>query len=365
MRWRAVILAAGFGTRLRPLTLAVPKALLPVAGTPLVGRTLAQLAAAGCEAVAINLHHLGDRLAARYGSDYEGTPIVYSRETEILGTLGAMAPLREFLEEAELVLVVNGDSLARWPFEALLDHHRKAGAAARASGIEPPSASLLVSSRARPEDFGGGIGVSKSLMPGKTGKAGRLVSFNRAADEARPEPEAENWRVFAGAHVFEPELVAAVQPEPADFVRELYRPALTAGRRLDVVETSAAWFDLGTPRRYLEAVIAWSGRRRLGRRGRRGWRSDSAEVAEDAAVRRSVLESGAQVGGGARLSRALVLPDARIGEGSVIRRSIVGFGASVPAGAVIEERLVTKVRADVVPHPEASVIGDLVLSPLS
>ncbi|HEX2644211.1 MAG TPA: sugar phosphate nucleotidyltransferase, partial [Thermoanaerobaculia bacterium] len=119
-RVRALVLAAGLGTRLRPLTDATPKPLLPVAGVPILGHTLAQLAAVGCEAVAMNLHYHGDQIRRRFGDDFAGMPITYSEEPVLLGTLGAFDPLRELFAPADLIILINGDSLCRWPLRRMI-----------------------------------------------------------------------------------------------------------------------------------------------------------------------------------------------------------------------------------------------------
>jgi len=339
-RFRAVILAAGLGTRLRPLTLAVPKPLLPVAGLPVLGHTLTSLRKAGCEGVGINLHYQGDKIVSRFGEDFDGMPIQYSREEEILGTLGALEPLADYLADAEFVVVINGDSLARWPLTKLLRHHQE----------HAPLATLLFSSRARPDSFGGGVAISRE---------GRVVSFQPSAEEGQGEHDKR--RVFAGAHVFSPDLVDGLSPGPSDFVRELYQPAVQRGERIDGIESSGPWFDLGTPRRYLEGVLGWVG---AGGLRRRGWWDHEAQVAGESSVKRSVLEAGAQIEADARVRRSLVLSGARIGQGSRVTDSIVGFAVELPAGTVIEGRLVTEARANVPPGPEASVVGGLVYSPL-
>src|SRR5687768_17720631 len=94
-RLRALVLAAGLGTRLRPLTDVAPKPLLPVTGMPILGHTLQQLAAVGCEAAAVNLHHRGDQIRQRFGDSFAGMPLIYSEEPELLGTLGALHPLKD------------------------------------------------------------------------------------------------------------------------------------------------------------------------------------------------------------------------------------------------------------------------------
>jgi len=104
-RIRALVLAAGLGTRLRPLTEQRPKPLLPVCGVPILGHTLRQLADFGCEAAAVNLHYLGEPIRERFGDAHAGMSLTWSEEPEILGTLGALHPLKEFFAPADLVLV--------------------------------------------------------------------------------------------------------------------------------------------------------------------------------------------------------------------------------------------------------------------
>lgn len=347
-RFRAVVLSAGLGTRLRPLTLALPKPLLPVAGLPVLGHTLTTLQKHGCEAVAVNLHYQGEKIASRFGSEFEGMPIRYSHEETILGTLGALSPLADFLADAERVVVLNGDSLTRWPLPRLLKHH----------ATEEALATVLVTSRAEVEEFGGGITI---------GKNGRVRTFLH--DERSPSagaasgetPEKTRRRVFAGAHVFSPGFLERAPTPPSDFVRDLYEPLLRDGGRIDAVESSDPWFDIGTPRRYLDGVVGWSAG---GRWRRRGWSSPEAQVAEFATVRRSVLEAGVTVATGSKVRRSLLMSGATIGRGARVNDSIIGPGVSLPAGTVVESRLVTEARADTPPDPSASVVGGLVYGPL-
>ncbi|MEM8964694.1 MAG: sugar phosphate nucleotidyltransferase, partial [Acidobacteriota bacterium] len=111
MRIRALVLTAGFGTRLRPLSATLPKPLLPIGGDTVAGWTLRRLAAAGCEAALLNLHHLGDQVVAHFGASHWGLPLDYSYEKpEILGTFGALYPTREFLADSDAVVLINGDA---------------------------------------------------------------------------------------------------------------------------------------------------------------------------------------------------------------------------------------------------------------
>ncbi|HSM50527.1 MAG TPA: NDP-sugar synthase [Thermoanaerobaculia bacterium] len=313
---RALVLAAGFGRRLAPLTAEVPKPLLPVAGRPLVAWTLDALVDAGCEAIAVNLHHLGETIPAALGERHRRVPLHYSREPEILGTLGAVGPLRDFLGEAGEILLVNGDSLCRWPLRTLVERHRRTGAAA----------TLLVAERADPRGFGGGVALAED---------GRVLAFRSASLAAAI---ARRRRVFAGAQVWRPELLARVPEGFADTICDLYEPLLTEGAEIQSLATRRPWHDLGTPARYLAGALAW-GLAGLPASGVR--LAPGATIERGARVRRSVLEAGATVAGRSRVEGSLLLPGARVGAGAEIRDSILGPGVEVPPGMVATAVLLT------------------------
>lgn len=332
--WRALVLAAGFGTRLRPLTAARPKPLIPVLGSSVLRRTLERLESAGCEAAAVNLHHRGRDIVEAIGERIGELTIRYSWEEEIRGTFGALAPLKEFFEGREIV-VVNGDSICRWPFEALLRRHRRAGA----------DATLLLAARPDPRRFGGGVAVSAD---------GRITGFGRGEGE-----ESSRRRVFAGAQVLGPALLERVPEGFAGLVIDLYRPMLSEGEEIASVTTRRRWHDLGTPKRVLEGILERA-------RGifRRSWISPGSQVDDGAVVRRAAIEEGVWVASGTRVERSFLLPGARIESGCRLRETIVGDDALVPAGTEVAGRLLTRARSDAETPPGSSRLGGLVLSPL-
>lgn len=341
LRLRALVLAAGLGTRLRPLTDQVPKPLLPVCGLPAAGYALAALAAAGCEAVALNLHHLGERIRQSFGEEFAGMPLVYSEEPALLGTLGALAPLASFLGEADLVLLINGDSLCNWPLRRLVRRHQASGA----------RATLLLASRPDPKSFGGGVAVDRRA---------RILSF-------RPDsggPTEHRRYVFAGAHVLSRDLLARAEERPASIVEELYEPLLGEQAHLQALVTHRRWHDLGMPSRYLDGAIDWARGAWPRHPWRRSWVSPQAVVESGARLLGSVIEPGARVETGARVEHSLLLPGARAGQGAVLRSVVVGFGATLPPGAWVERRLVTCLTATSRPGPHDTVVGASIYTPL-
>lgn len=307
-RRRALVLAAGLGLRLWPLTERVPKPLLPVAGRPIIADTLDVLAQAGVELCCINLHHCADTIPATLGSSWNAMEISYRYEPELLGTLGPLAAFRAELEVAEEIFVLNGDSLCRWPLEQLSRARRRAGA----------RVGLLLSATADPEPLGGGLGIDED---------GRLRLV--------PELDLGGWtrrRVFAGAHAIDPGVLAQVPQGPGDSIRQLYRPMIRAGEVIVTTSTARRWDDCGTPESYRRAVV-----RRL---GAKGFVAGGATVSPSARVVRSAVEGTVEVGEGAEVRASVVLPGARIGAGARVVEAVVGFGARVPANTVVTGGLV-------------------------
>ena len=310
VRIRAVVLAAGLGRRLEPLTRTVPKPLLPVLGQPLLARTLSRLVELGCEAAAINLHHLGDQIRAAFGGSFRGLPLHYSEEPTILGTLGALTPLREFLEPAELILVINGDTLCEWPLAGLVTRHRMSGSLV----------TLLLAARPDPASFGGGVGIDRM---------GRVVTL--AGTAARGASAPARRLVFAGAQILDPSLLTRVPAGVADSIRDLHVPLLAEKVVLNTFVTRRRWHDLGTPQRYLEGLLDLA---------RDGWVSATADCAADTRLANSVIERAASVGEGAQITGSAVLPGAQVGARARLRGAIIASGAIVAAAEEIADSVV-------------------------
>jgi len=159
-----MILAAGEGTRLRPLTLETPKVLLPVGGRPLIEHTLAWLRSHGIREIAINLYHLGDKIKDFLGDgSHFGVKISYSEEEKLLGTAGGAKRMAHLLlpnpqspipspqsPTPSPFVVIYGDVLTNFNLTAMLQFHREKSALATLALFRVPSPESRVSSPQSP-----------------------------------------------------------------------------------------------------------------------------------------------------------------------------------------------------------------------
>ncbi len=336
---QAVILAGGFGTRLRPLTSTRPKPLIPFANEPFLLHVLRQLAACGFSEVVLSTMYLPESFdellpAARKA----GVEVVLSSEDTPMGTSGAVKRLGSLLDGRFLVL--NGDILVDLDFARLVELHAERRAAATLALVRVPD----------PSAFG--------LVP--VDGDGRVQAFLE-----KPGPDEEAWvtdLINAGVYVLEPEVLDHVPAgQPSSFERDLFPSLLASGAPVHGYELHGYWRDLGTPIAYLAAQFdLLEGRLNLPitatERGRSQWFADGAEVADGAVLRGpvlvgqgarienegrvfgpSVLGPGAVVAGGARLERSVLLEGARVERGAKVSDSIIGSATVVGDGAVVRD----------------------------
>ena len=220
---RALLLAAGLGTRLRPITLHTPKCLVPVAGEPLLGRWLRQLEAVGCEAVLINTHYLADQVVA-FLQERTASPMhVHTiHEPELLGTAGTLLANRSFFK-GSTGLLIHADNAMAGDLQGLLDAH-----AAR-----PAHCPLTMLTFRTDQPRSCGI-VS-------TNANGVLTAFHEKV--ADPPGNCANGALYAFDTPFLDRL-AEMSPQPNDFSTEVI-PTLMG--RIQTWHTDKPYLDIGTP----------------------------------------------------------------------------------------------------------------------
>ncbi len=235
---RAVILAAGEGTRLHPLTATCPKPMLPIAGKPLLEHTLAWLSRHRIREVAINLYHKAETVTTYFGDGASfGLALRYSRESILLGTAGALRPLCSFLDET--FAIVYGDVLTDLNLESLLDVHRRMSAIATLSLYHVPN----------PTDCG-------IVDLAKDGRVLRLVE--------KPSPDQVFGDLaFSGVLIAEPEMLAAIPDTPfSDLGFHVFPRLLETGRRVYGLPITSGEYlvDIGSHEKYAAACREWPSR---------------------------------------------------------------------------------------------------------
>ncbi len=204
---RAVILAAGEGRRLRPLTADVPKPMLAVAGKPVLEHNVSLLERSGIREIAINTHHGSDAIVRHFGDGSGfGVKITYSNEEVLRGTAGALLPLRSFLSSTFIVLY--GDNLTTCDMGALTAFHRAKNGIATLAVYHRENATA------------GGI---VSMTP-----AGRIERF---VEKPREDHIFSAW-VNAGIMVCEPAILDAIPQSPSDFGRDILPELIRSGQEV-------------------------------------------------------------------------------------------------------------------------------------
>ena len=156
-----MILAAGLGTRLRPLTSYLPKPLLPVDGVPLLDRAATALTAVGATRIAVNAHHRADRIEVHLADRPDSARFHLSLEPRILGTAGALHGARRFLAVADTIVVYNGDVLSDVDLVALLAAHHAGGGLATLALVDWPEVnSVLLAPDGRIVDVAGRLAIA-------------------------------------------------------------------------------------------------------------------------------------------------------------------------------------------------------------
>lgn len=222
---RAMVLAAGFGTRLAPLTDTVPKPLVPVAGVPFLDHLLALLQAGGVREVVINLHHLGHLIEAHVGDGARwGLAVRYSRETTILDTGGGIKHAEPLLA-GEPFFVANGDSVLETSLAELAEFHRARGGIATMALRADPDAARL-----------GLVEIDDDARI-------RRIAGRPPGDE----PGLRGF-MFPGLHVLEPSIFEHMPAGQAfGIARTTYPELIARGLPLFGYETRGRWINIDTP----------------------------------------------------------------------------------------------------------------------
>ena len=317
-----LLLTAGLGTRLRPLSSVRAKPAMPVAGEALVRRILRWLAANGVTDVVLNLHHLPDTVCAVVGDGSDlGLRARYSWENPVLGSAGGPRHALPLLE-SDRFFIVNGDTLTDLDPAVLAADHRTSGALV----------TLAVVPNREPERYGGVLVDDDGTVTGFVGRGSGRRSWH-----------------FVGVQVAEREVFAGLPDgQPAESIAELY-PTLIRQRagRVRAVAFDASFRDIGTPADYLATSLAFE----------RG--ETPAETARPGAL----VGARATIAPSARLIRTILWDDVEVGDEASLTDCVIADGVHVPPG-VRWHRLAVVPAWRCEPRPGDQRVGDLLLAPI-
>ncbi len=352
---KAVVLVGGFGSRLRPLTIDVPKQMIPVVGVTMLERVLCHLSNHGVDEAVLALGYLPDVFQEAFPSgESMGVKLCYSVENEPLDTAGAVRLAVDTANIDSTFLVVNGDILSSFDLSRLVKFHKKGG------GL----ATIALTPVEDPSRFGVVVSDSK----------GRVHSFV----EKPPVESAPTNLINAGAYVFEPEaLTMAPVGQPISMERLVF-PELARHRELFALEMPGYWIDAGTPASLLRVSLDILNRNVKGPDlsalrsakemldgsisinslafARDSYIGDGCVFEDDVDVRNSILESDVTICSKAIVRDSVILPGAVVGEGALVDSSIVGHGAVVPAGSTVLNGSVVSRYAELAPG--CQVVGE-------
>jgi mannose-1-phosphate guanylyltransferase len=308
---RAIVLVGGFGTRLRPLTLATPKQMLPIVDRPMIERVVEHLGAHGVTDAILSLGYRPDAFIDAYPDDVcADVKLHYAVEPEPLDTAGAVRFAAVNAGIDSRFLVVNGDVLTDLDIGALWKLHADTGA----------EGTIALTPVDDPSRYG--------VVP--IDDQGRVEAF---IEKPTPGEAPTHW-INAGTYVLEPSIVDRIPAGGKVSIERSTFPAMVDDASLFAYRSGAYWVDAGTPATYRQVQLDLiDGRRGDAERAV----AASAKLATGAHVEHSVLMAGVEVAAGARIEGSIVLPGASVAADAIVRDSIVGPGAVVGPGALIDE----------------------------
>jgi len=228
-KMKAMILAAGLGTRLRPYTNDIPKPLFCIAGRPLLDYVIQNLIQADCEAIIINTHHRPEQIDAFVAAQNYRIPVYTRFEPEILGTGGAIMNTADFWDERPF-LVVNGDVLSSIDMKKVYQFHRRHNYPATLALYDDP-------------------GINTVSVDAN----GFIIHFGDASDVSVQQTETK--LTFTGIQALDPEILDYIPAGGYSNSIDAFRNMMASGRRLKgFISRNEYWNDIGTPARFTESA---------------------------------------------------------------------------------------------------------------
>ena len=312
---KAMILAAGFGTRLFPLTIDRTKPAIPFLGKPLVGYVAEYVARFGFKDIIVNLHHQPESVKKALGDGSRfGVKIQYTlEEPNILGTSGALDNAREHLEN-ETFLIVNGKIITDIDISKAIETHKNSGALA----------TMVLMENKRRERFTE-VKVEDNLIKGFGGFPAQIQN---------PQSAIRCPLMFTGIHILEPRVFEYIpRGVYSDIVPTFYRPAIEKGEKIAAHVTDGKWFELSTIPRYLDISLAM-----LNGQTEKIIKGENVRISQTSVVKDSVIWDDVTIEDEAEISKVIIADDVKIPAGKHYRNAAIVRAEMLNHSDVIPEK---------------------------
>ncbi|KAL0486285.1 mannose-1-phosphate guanylyltransferase [Acrasis kona] len=347
---KALILVGGYGTRLRPLTLSIPKPLVPFANKPMIIHQIEALKNVGCTEVVLAVSYKPIDMMEemkKYEDEYK-IKITYSHETSPMGTAGPLALAREVLlaDNTDMFFVLNSDVICEYPLADLVTFHKKHG----------KEGTIMVTKVEEPSKYG--VVVTK--------EDGEIQKFVE-----KPQVFVGN-RINAGIYLFNKEILDRIELRPTSIEKEIF-PVMSSSGNLFAMDLPGFWMDIGQPKDFLTGMCMLLASPKFKEKALKAPQDASYKVVNDTVLVHPsakigkgcvlgpnvVIGENVVIGDGVRLERTTIMHDCKIGSYSLIKSSIVGWSSTVGMWCRLDN--ITVLGEDVQIRDEVFINGGMIL----
>ncbi|KAK9814845.1 hypothetical protein WJX72_012522 [[Myrmecia] bisecta] len=343
---KALILVGGYGTRLRPLTLTVPKPIVDFANKPMIIHQIEALKQAGCSEVVLAINYQ-PKVMMDFLKEWEeklAIKITCSQENEPMGTAGPLALARDILDDGsgDPFFVLNSDVICEFPLRDMLAYHKQRNA----------EGTILVTQVEDPSKYG-------VVVTDDTGLVERFVE--------KPKSFVGD-KINAGIYILNPEVLDRIEMRPTSIEKETF-PLITRDQRLYAFTLPGYWMDVGQPKDYLTGLELHLGslRRTAPEQLASGPSYDgnnivhpTATIGQDCKIGPNVsIGAGCELGNGVRISNSVLLHRVKVKNFARCADSIVGWGSTLGRWSRIENK--TVIGEDVHVKDEVFLNGSIIL----
>jgi mannose-1-phosphate guanylyltransferase len=338
---RAMVLAAGIGSRLQPLSDEIPKPLIKIGGNSIMGHILHLLKKHGIKKIISNTHHLGDKIQAEFANvnKTEGIELNFVHEDKLSGVAGGIRRCQDFLRQSTACIIM-GDALTDIDLSDLYQKHKQA--------VKKYNCIATVAQMQVADSSHFGVIVTESLLPDfkKSNDeidGARIVQFQ---EKPKPDEALSNW-ANTGVYFFEPAIydyIPSIEEAPVyDVAKNLFPRLLKEGKYIQAISVKPGtyWADLGTPKQYIQSIKDLAqGLIKL---------DNLTEIDPSSKISLSAKLNGAiEMGKNCLIEDDVILEDSILWDnvvvkkGSIIKNSIIGSNTLIPESSKINDEIVVR-----------------------